>query len=71
MGGWHDPSRDTHLLLRPAVRAMAEAHLRGGHDVVLPQYLARVEEIDAFVAAAQQAQADLVEIILLVDRAAL
>lgn len=69
VGGWQDPSRDTHFLLRPAVRAMAEAHLSGGHDVVLPQYLARAEEIDAFAAAARRSQATFVEVVLLVDRA--
>ena len=68
VGGWQDPTRDTHMLLRPAVRAMAGAHLGGGHDVVLPQYLARAEEINAFAAAAHQAQAAFVEVILLVDR---
>ena len=69
VGGWQDPARDTHLLLRPAIRAMASAHLAGGHDVVLPQYLARPEEIDAFAGAAEKADAALVEVVLLADRA--
>lgn len=42
VGGWTEPANDTHLLLRPAARAMARAQLAGGHDVVLPQYLARL-----------------------------
>ena len=69
VGGWQDPERDTHLLLRPSVRAMAGAHLVGGHDVVVPQYLARIEEIDAFARVARQADADFVEVVLMVDRA--
>lgn len=67
VGGWTDPANDTHLLLRPAARAMARAHLAGGHDVVLPQYLARLDEIEAFAASARSAGADFREIVLLAD----
>jgi predicted kinase len=71
VGGWQDDvTHDTHALLRPVARAMAAAHLAGGRDVVLPQYLARLEEIEAFEAVARDQGADFVEVVLLDDRAA-
>ena len=49
------------------IRDRARAHLAGGHDVVLPQYLARLDEIEAFAASARSAGADFREIVLLAD----
>lgn len=68
VGGWRDPDTDAHLLLRPVARAMAATHLAAGHDVVLPQYLARIEEIEAFEAVAADAGARFVEIVLLAGK---
>jgi predicted kinase len=65
VGGWEDPDNDTHRVLRPVARAMAATHLHGGRDVVLPQYLARPEEITAFEEVAARNGADFVELILL------
>ena len=68
VGGWQDEDNRTHELLRPVALAMASSHLRGGHDVVLPQYLAHVQEIDAFQSAAHEQGADFREIILLAEK---
>ena len=58
VGGWQDEDNRTHDLLRPVALAMASSHLRGGHDVILPQYLADVQEIEAFEIAAHEQGAD-------------
>lgn len=65
VGGWHDLENDTHELLRPVALAMATTHLRGGRDVVLPQYLARLVEIDAFENVAREQGAKFGEFVLL------
>ena len=65
VGGWQDPDNQTHQVLRPVARAMAAAHLEGGRDVVLPQYLARAGEIRAFEEVARSRGADFREFILL------
>lgn len=67
VGGWRDPDNRTHDVLRPVALAMAQAHLRGGRDVVVPQYLARLEEIEEFEAVAVAAGADLCEIVLVAE----
>ena len=69
VGGWQDAVHDTHAVLRPVARAMAATHLEGGRDVVLPQYLARLPEIEAFEGVATGAGAAFVEVVLLDDRA--
>ena len=68
VGGWQDPDNHTHEVLRPLARAMASTHLEGGRDVILPQYLARPEEIDAFEQVACERGADFREIVLLAER---
>lgn len=65
VGGWRDPRHDTHRVLRPVALAMAATHLDGGRDVVLPQYLARLDAIEAFEDVATGQGADFVEVVLL------
>ena len=48
IGGWADQLTDTWPIVWSLVRAMAAAHLDGGRDVVLPQYLAGIDEITGF-----------------------
>lgn len=64
LGQWqhHDESK---LLARALAVAMAEAHLRGGRDVVVAQYLGRLEFIDQLDGLAQRLGADFVEVVLL------
>ncbi len=68
VGGWRDPDNGTHDVLRPVALAMASAHLTGGRDVVLPQYLGRVAEIEAFERVARQHGADFHEVVLFDER---
>jgi predicted kinase len=70
VGGWQDPATRAHELLRPVALAMASAHLAGGRDVVVPQYLARVEEIERFERVARECGAGFREIVLLDDKPA-
>lgn len=69
VGGWQDEETDTWPVVSSLVRAMAAAHLGGGHDVILPQYLARLDEITAFEKLAHEHGADFREMVLLADRA--
>jgi predicted kinase len=69
IGGWRAPDSQTHQLLRPVALAMASTHLAGGRDVVLPQYLGRIEEIERFERVARECGARFREIVLLDDRA--
>ena len=67
IGGWQDAEGDQ-AILRPLARAMASAHLAGERDVVLPQYLALLSEIELFEAAAREQGAEFREIVLLADK---
>ena len=68
IGGWQDEQSDTWPLVWSLVRAMAATHLDGGHDVVLPQYLAEVDEITAVEELAREHGAGWREVVLLDDR---
>lgn len=68
IGGWQDADGRTHDVLRPLALAMASAHLVGGRDVILPQYLARPDEIDAFEDVAHVQGADFREVVLLHEK---
>ncbi|GAA3569664.1 hypothetical protein GCM10022197_27490 [Microlunatus spumicola] len=68
VGGWRDPENRTHDVLRPVALAMASTHLAGGHDVVLPQYLGRTDEVEAFADVARAQGAGFREVVLLDDR---
>lgn len=53
---------------KPAARtlavAMAEAHLRGGHDVVIPQYVGRVDFIATLEDVARRCGARFIEVLI-------
>ena len=68
IGGWQDEDNRTHDILRPVALAMAATHLHGGRDVVLPQYLAKLEEIQRFEQVAHDHGATFREIVLLADK---
>ena len=68
VGGWQDPRTDTWQVVFPLVHAMAATHLGGGHDVVLPQYHARLDEIAVFEDLARAHGAAFREVFLLADR---
>lgn len=69
IGGWEDKSGRTHDILRPVALAMASAHLAGGRDVIVPQYLGRMDAIGAFEEVARAQAAQVREIVLLDDKA--
>lgn len=70
LGGWQHQAVPTQDVLRPVALAMASAHLGGGRDVILPQYLAKVGEIERFERAAKEQGAHFLEVVLLDDKAA-
>lgn len=70
VGGWRDPKQDTHALVRPLGKAMASAYLATGADVVLPQFLGRLDELASFERIAHEQGAEFAEVVLLDDRAA-
>jgi hypothetical protein len=65
IGGWRDNFAESGSLVRPLALSMAAVHLRGGHDVVMPQYLGRLSEIEKFEVAAHDSNADFVEVLVM------
>lgn len=63
LGGWQD-IEESKLVARRLARAMAEAHLRAGHDVVMPQYLGRTDFIADLDRLASACDGELVEVLL-------
>jgi predicted kinase len=64
LGGWREDFPGAGRLIRPVALAVITAHLAQGHDVVLPQLIARDEELDLFEAAAGDAGAEAVHVLL-------
>jgi len=67
IGGWRERFSESGSLARTLALGMAGAHLRSGHDVLLPQYLGRLSEIERFEEVALASGASLCEIFLLDD----
>jgi predicted kinase len=68
VGGWRDADPRLHDVLRPVAKAMASTYLRGGGDVILPQYLGRLAEVEAFELIARERGARFVEVVLFAER---
>ncbi len=68
LGRWEDDPARAGLVARSLTVAMAAAHLRGGHDVVVPQYLARPQFLDEVARTAERAGAAYREFVLTDDR---
>lgn len=64
MGQW-EIHQESMLLARQLARAMAEAQLLAGHDVIIPQLNARVENLAMLAGAAPATGSALHEILLL------
>ena len=67
VGGSGERFEETGEIVRPLALAMLAAHLGGGRDVVMPQYLGRVSEVERFAAAARAAGGTFVHVVLLDD----
>jgi predicted kinase len=65
VGQWHDHRSTAGLLARGIALAAARAHLTAGHDVVIPQFLARPEFPAQVERLAREVGADFHEIVLL------
>lgn len=65
IGGWRDHFAEAGELVRPIALSMARTHLRAGYDVVMPQYLGRLSEIERFEAVAHDSGAEFREIVVM------
>jgi predicted kinase len=65
VGGWRERFAETGEIVRPLALGMASAHLRGGRDVVMPQFLGRLSEIERFEAVAHDSGAAFCQIVLM------
>ncbi|MBI4935654.1 MAG: AAA family ATPase [Actinobacteria bacterium] len=68
LGAWIDQPHDAGLAARRLALAMAGTHLAAGHDVVVPQFIARDTFIIELETVARDAGARFVEIALLASR---
>lgn len=68
VGGWRDRFAETGAIVRPLAVSMAGTHLRAGRDVVLPQFLGRLREIERFEAVARDSGAEFREVVLMDTR---
>jgi predicted kinase len=69
IGRWQDDPTASGLLARAMTLAAARAHLRAGHDVVIPQFIARQDFLDQLESVARDVGCDLREIVLSDDKA--
>ncbi len=65
LGVWRDQPVVANSLARDVALAAAQAHLAGGHDVVVPQYQGRIDQLARFAQVAADAGADYFEFVLL------
>jgi predicted kinase len=66
IGGWQQ-EEEAAAHIRTAALAMITAYLGVDHDVVLPQLVARPDQLDRFRTAAIQASAEYVHLMLVAD----
>ena len=69
LGRWIEQPTDAGLAARAIAIAMAEAQLRSGRHVIVPQLVGRVEFIEQLQTAADRVDAQFVEIALMATRA--
>ena len=67
IGGWRNNFFATVSSARDIAIAMAEAHLRSGTDVVMPQLVTATAQAERFERAAQRAGAKYVEVALMLE----
>jgi predicted kinase len=64
IGGWDSHGQESGRLARRMALRMMQEHLRAGHDVVVPQYVARPEFVHEMRTVAHEAGAAFYEIVL-------
>jgi predicted kinase len=69
LGQWQALPTESGLAARAMAMAMARVHLTEGHDVVVPQFLARAEFADRLAAVAAETGATFHEVVLMDTRA--
>lgn len=69
LGCWIQTPTNAGQAARSLALSMAETHLRSGHDVIVPQFLARPEFIEALHSVASAVGVPFVEVALMLDRA--
>ena len=65
IGGWRERFAETGEIVRPLALSLVRTHLAGGRDVVLPQFLGDLGEIEKFESAAVGGGAEFREIVLM------
>ncbi len=68
LGGWLDDAHNAGLAARRLALAMASTHLAEGRDVVVPQFLGRVDFVEQLASVADRADATFVEVVLSMSR---
>lgn len=68
LGCWLNQATEAGLLARNLVVAMARAHLLAGHDVLVPEYLGRLEFIEMLDDVSTASGATFIEFALISDR---
>lgn len=68
LGGWLDHAAEAGVLARGLATAMARAHLLAGRDVLVPQYLGRLDFVDTLQQLAADVGAEFIELALVSDR---
>ncbi|GLY22833.1 AAA family ATPase [Micromonospora sp. NBRC 101691] len=68
VGRWREQAWTAGLLARAAALAAARVHLSAGHDVIVPQFLGRVEFIEQAERVAYEVHAAFHEVVLLAPR---
>ena len=67
VGGSGGRFQETGEVVRPLALAMVTTHVRGGRDVVLPQFLGRTGEVARFEQAARDGGGSFVHVVLMDD----
>lgn len=68
LGCWLEQPEAAGLAARSLALSMARTHLEAGHDVIVPQFLAKPDFIDQLEALAKSVAATFVEVALILDR---
>jgi len=65
LGCWRDDQHQAGLMARAMALAVARIHLAGGRDVIVPQFLGRLDFLEQLDQLARESGAELREIVLL------